>query len=42
MPREFLQEPLRFQVEYPDCVISAVARESEVAAGDDGDAMCVA
>src|SRR5467141_1407621 len=37
-----LQDPLRIQVEYPDGVISAVARESEVATGDDGDAMCVA
>src|SRR5882762_9993703 len=37
-----LQEPLRIQVEYPDGVISAVARESEIATGDDGDAMWVA
>src|SRR6267143_1217403 len=37
-----LQEPLRIQVEYPDGIVSAVARESEVATGDDGDAMCVA
>src|SRR5882762_3693305 len=34
-----LQDPLRIQVEYPDGVVSAVARESEIAAGDDGDAM---
>src|SRR5882672_4964905 len=37
-----LQDPLRIQVEYPDGVISAVARESEIATGDDGDAMWVA
>src|SRR5467141_3632421 len=37
-----LQDPLRIQVEYPDGAISAVARESEIASGDDGDAMCAA